>query len=164
MMLMGLGEGGSDSAYRHAQAQDARAEAEGEESEHGDPRLRSCNALMKYHVEASDGGIGHVQGLLLDDDTWAIRYLVVDTSNWWLGHQVLIAPRWIQGINWLDATVSVTQTQQALKNAPPYNSAVPFSRDQEMALYEHHGRAGYWADEVNLSNPQFRAREKRPSL
>jgi sporulation protein YlmC with PRC-barrel domain len=164
MMLMGLGEGGSDSAYGHAQAQDARAEDEGEESGYGDPRLRSCNALMKYHVEASDGGIGHVQGLLLDDDTWAIRYLVVDTSNWWLGHQVLIAPRWIQGINWLDATVSVTQTQQAVKNAPPYNSAVPFSRDQEMALYEHHGRAGYWADEVNLSNPQFRAREKRPSL
>jgi len=164
MMLMGLGEGGSDSAYRHAQAQDARAEAEDEASEHGDPRLRSCNALMKYHVEASDGGMGHVQGLLLDDDTWAIRYLVVDTSNWWLGHQVLIAPRWIQAINWLDATVSVHLTQQAVKDAPLYNSAVPFSRDHEMALYEHHGRTGYWAEEVNFENPQFRARERRPGL
>jgi hypothetical protein len=39
-----------------------RAEAEGEETGQGDPRLRSCNALMKYHVEASDGGMGHVQG------------------------------------------------------------------------------------------------------
>ena len=51
---------------------------------------------MKYRIEASDGGIGHVQGLLLDEDTWAIRYLIVDTSNWWLGHQVLIAPQWIR--------------------------------------------------------------------
>src|ERR1017187_3826236 len=67
MMLMGLGDGGSDAAYRHAQAEDARAEAEGEVRQNGDPHLRSCNALMKYHVEASDGDMGHVQGLLLDD-------------------------------------------------------------------------------------------------
>jgi hypothetical protein len=164
MMLLGLADGGVDAAYRHAQAQDERAEAEGEETGQGDPRLRSCNALMKYHVEASDGGMGHVQGMLLDDDTWAIRYLIVDTSNWCLGHQVLIAPRWIQGINWLDATVSVKLTQQAVKDAPLYDPAVPFSRDLELALYEHHGRTGYWAEEVNFENPQFRASERRPSL
>lgn len=146
MMLMGLGDGGSDAAYRHAQAEDARAEAEGEERQNGDPHLRSCNALMKYHVEASDGDMGHVQGLLLDDDTWAIRYFIVDTSNWWLGHQVLIAPRWIQDISWPDATVSVNMTQQAVKDAPLYDSAVPLNRDQEMGLYEHHGRAGYWVE------------------
>jgi len=146
MMLMGLGDGGSDAAYRHAQAEDARAQAEGEERQNGDPHLRSCNALMKYHVEASDGDMGHVQGLLLDDDTWAIRYFIVDTSNWWLGHQVLIAPRWIQDISWPDATVSVNMTQQAVKDAPLYDSAVPLNRDQEMGLYEHHGRAGYWVE------------------
>src|ERR1035441_10402649 len=39
MMLMGLGDGGSDAAYRHAQAEDARAEAEGEERQNGDPHL-----------------------------------------------------------------------------------------------------------------------------
>ena len=163
MLLMGLG-GGSDAAYRHAREEDDRAEAEGEEAQNGEPHLRSCNALMKYHVEASDGGMGHVQGMLLDDDTWAIRYLIVDTSNWWLGHQVLIAPRWIQGINWLDATVSVTLTQQAVKDAPLYDPAVPFSRDLEMALYEYHGRTGYWAEEVSFESPQFRVRERRPNL
>jgi hypothetical protein len=164
MMLMGLGEGGPDAAYRHARAEEDRAEAESEEGQNGDLHLRSGNALMKYHIEASDGGMGHVQGLLLDDDTWAIRYLVVDTSNWWVGHQVLIAPQWIQEISWLDATVSVRLTQQAVKDAPPYDSALPFSRDQEMALYDHHGRAGYWAEEVKLGNPQYRTREKRHSL
>jgi hypothetical protein len=66
---------------------------EAAEHQNDDPHLRSGNAVMNYHIEASDGGIGHVQGLLLDEDTWAIRYIVVDTSNWWLGHQVLIAPR-----------------------------------------------------------------------
>jgi sporulation protein YlmC with PRC-barrel domain len=156
MLLMGLGEGGSDAAYRHAQAEDSRANTADEERRNADPHLRSCNALMTYHVEASDGGIGHVQGLLLDDDTWAIRYFVVDTSNWWLGHQVLVAPRWIHDISWADSTVSVNLTQQAVKDAPPYNSAVPLHRDQEMGLHRHHGRAGYWAEEVQFENPQYR--------
>jgi len=156
MLLMGLGEGGSDAAYRHAQAEDSRANTADEERRDADPHLRSGNSLMTYHVEASDGGIGHVQGLLLDDDTWAIRYFVVDTSNWWLGHQVLVAPRWIHDISWADSTVSVNLTQQAVKDAPPYNSAVPLNRDQEMGLHRHHGRAGYWAEEVQFENPQYR--------
>jgi hypothetical protein len=44
---------------------------------------------MKYPIRATDGDIGHVHALLADDETWAIRYLIVETSNWWLGHQVL---------------------------------------------------------------------------
>jgi sporulation protein YlmC with PRC-barrel domain len=162
MMLMGLGEGGSDAAYRHAQARDSQAQAD-EGAQNGDPHLRSCNALMNYHVAASDGAMGHVQGLLLDDDTWAIRYFVVDTSNWWLGHQVLVAPRWIHDISWADSTVSVNLTQQAVKDAPIYNSAAPLSRDQEMGLHQHHGRAGYWAEEVKFGNPQYRIPETQQS-
>jgi hypothetical protein len=147
MMLMGLGADGADAPYRHAHSEDARIQAESVGRENGNPHLRSCNALMNYHVEASDGAMGHVQGLLLDDDTWAIRYFIVDTSNWWVGHQVLVAPRWIQNISWPDATVAVSLTQQAVKDAPLYDSALPLSRDQEMGLYEHHGRAGYWTEE-----------------
>jgi sporulation protein YlmC with PRC-barrel domain len=124
-------------------------------NEDGDPHLRSCKETMNYHIEASNGGIGHVRGLLIEENTWAIRYMIVDTSNWWLGHQVLIAPQWIQDVRWPDNTVTVNMTQQAVKDAPPYDAAVPLSREQEMGLYRHHGRAGYWADEVQLENPQF---------
>ncbi len=156
-MLLGLGDGGSDAGYRHAHAEDTRADAEGDEGQQGDAHLRSCNELMRYHIEAIDGGLGHVQGLLLDEDSWAIRYLIVDTSNWWLGHQVLIAPQWIQEMSWPDATVSVNLTQQAVKDAPPYDSTAPLKRNQEVRLYKHHGRAGYWADEVELASPPHRA-------
>jgi len=156
-MPLGLGDGGSDAGRRHGQADAGRADANGDDGQQGDPHLRSCNALMSYHIEASDGGLGHVQGLLFDEDTWAIRYLIVDTSNWWLGHQVLIAPQWIQDVSWPDATVSVSLTQQAVKDAPPYDRTVPLNRNQEMHLYKHHGRAGYWADEVEHSSPPHRA-------
>ena len=34
------------------------------------------------HLQASDGEIGHVDDLLIDDDTWQAPYLLIDTSNW----------------------------------------------------------------------------------
>ncbi len=129
--------------------------AEAEQRQEGDPHLHSCKAVMEYHIEATDGGIGHVRDLLVDEDIWAIRYIVADTSNWWLGHQVLIAPQWIQSVRWPDHTVSVNLTQQAVKDAPHYDAAMPLSRDWEVDLHKHHGRPGYWAHEVNLEKPQF---------
>ena len=34
----------------------------------------------------------------------------MDTSNWWLGHQVLIAPQWIREVRWFDNMVAVDAT------------------------------------------------------
>jgi hypothetical protein len=84
--------------------------------------------------------------MLIDDETWAIRYLIVNTSNWWLGHQVLIAPQWIDDVSWFDSKVSVKMTRQAIKDAPAYQPATPLDRAQETGLHEHYGRAGYWTD------------------
>lgn len=109
-----------------------------------DPHLRSCNAVTGYHIHATDGDIGHVQGLLLDEQNWAIRYLVVDTSNWWLGRKVLIAPQWIDDISWADSKVSISLTRQAVQDAPVYNPAEPLSRNQEDSFFKHYGRPNYW--------------------
>jgi hypothetical protein len=109
-----------------------------------DCHLRSSTAVIGHHIEASDGEIGHVQDLLVDDHTWAIRYLTVDTSNWWGGQQVLVAPDWITGVSWSEAKVSVGLTRQAVKDAPPYDSAAQLDRQREQDLYEHYGRPGYW--------------------
>ncbi len=90
-----------------------------------------CNAIFKYHIHASDGDIGHVEGLLVDDETWAIRYLIVDTSNWWLGHQVLVAPQWIHDVSWSRSTVSLELPRKALKDAPPYDASLPLDRGRK---------------------------------
>ena len=112
--------------------------------EHDDPHLRSCKAVMGYHIHATDGDIGHVQGLLVDEETWAIRYLVVDTSNWWTGHKVLIVPQWVHDISWPDARVSVNLTRQAVQDAPVYDPSVPLERQLEDDYFRHYGRANYW--------------------
>ena len=96
-MLTGLGYSAVAAQYRQEEASRlctgaAAATEPGQKEGH---HLRSCNEVMKYHIHATDGYIGHVQGLIIDDESWAIRYLVVQTSNWWLGHQVVIEPQHI---------------------------------------------------------------------
>jgi hypothetical protein len=113
-----------------------------------DYHLRSCRAVIGYHLHATDGDIGHVEDLLVDDETWAIRYLIADTSSWWGGHHVLVPPQWIEAVSWSDARVSVDLTRHAIKNAPSYDSAARFDREQERAMYDHYGRPGYWTTEA----------------
>ena len=113
-----------------------------------DPHLRSSNAVTGYHIHANDGEIGHVSGFLADEETWAIRYLVVNTSNWWVGQKVLVAPPWIKGVHWSEQTVSVDLSRESIKNAPPFDSSNAWGRDEELGLYNHYGRRGYWADKA----------------
>ena len=46
-----------------------------------DPHLRSTDNVRGYEIQAIDGEIGHVEDFVIDDETWAIRYLVVATRN-----------------------------------------------------------------------------------
>jgi uncharacterized protein YrrD len=101
-----------------------RARADAAQHAHDDPHLRSYKALLDYHIAASDGDIGHVQGLLVDEASWAIKYLIVNTNNWWLGHQMLIAPQLIKAVSWSDASVTLDMTRQAVKDAPLYDASI----------------------------------------
>lgn len=111
-----------------------------------DPHLRSCREVVGYRLHASDGEIGHVDSLLVDEETWGVRYLVVNTSHWWQGHKVLIAPAWITDVRWLDESVTVGLSREAIQGAPVFDSTAELNRKRESALYEHHGRPGYWTD------------------
>jgi hypothetical protein len=109
-----------------------------------DMHLRSCNAVMGYHVHARDGDIGHVQGFLVDDYLWAVRYLIVNTSDWWIGHQVVVSPEWIQDVSWSESRVTIDLDRQAIQDAPAYDEGALIDRDAELRIYNHYGRNGYW--------------------
>ena len=70
------------------------------QSEKGwNPHLRSTQEVSGYHIQAVDGKIGHVEDFIIDDwTTWAIRYLIVNTQNWWPGKKVLVSPKWIERV------------------------------------------------------------------
>jgi hypothetical protein len=110
-----------------------------------DPHLRSCAAVSGYHMQATDGEIGHVSGFLVDEDSWAIRYLVVNTSNWWMGHEVLVAPPWITSVNWSEKSVVLDLSRAAIQASPVYDPKALLDRDWERNLHQHYGRTGYWS-------------------
>jgi hypothetical protein len=108
----------------------------------GEAHLRSCNAVKGYHINATDGDIGHVLGFLVDDSTWSIRYMIVDTSNWWIGHQVLISPDWISDVSWANTEVAVSLNRHAIRESPAYNGEGLLDPAAESILYDHYMRHG----------------------
>ena len=65
-----------------------------------DIHLRSSRTAGTDNIQAADGELGHVADFVIDDRTWAIRYIIIDTRNWWPGKKVLISPKWIERVSW----------------------------------------------------------------
>lgn len=108
-------------------------------------RLRSSDAVAGYDIQAADDSIGHVKDFIFDDESWAVRYLVVDTRNWWPGgKKVLLATKWIERIDWVSQTVHTTLTREQVKNSPEYDESAAMSRDYEKKLHAAYDREGYW--------------------
>lgn len=115
------------------------------EADSKDVHLRSTDKVSNYDIQASDDSIGHVEDFLFDDESWAIRYLVVDTRNWWPGgKRVLVATRWIDRIDWDERKVFTTLIRDAVKASPEYNESAMVDRDYEVRLHDAQGRPGYW--------------------
>jgi PRC-barrel domain len=112
-----------------------------------DPHLRSTCGVSGYHVQATDAEIGHVEDFIIDDEIWAIRYLIVDTKNWWPGKRVLVSPQWIESVSWDKSKVFVHLSQDAIKRSPVYTEDTLPTRDYEAGLYRHYDRQAYWSDE-----------------
>ena len=84
---------------------------------HEDVHLRSSRQVKGYHIYASDGDIGHVADFILDDQTWQISYLLVDTHHWIGGRKVLVEVRHISEVQWNTSKVVVDLTVDAIKNS-----------------------------------------------
>jgi len=118
-------------------------ERRAEREEAGDLHLRSATYVTGYHIEAADGEIGHVEDFIVDDETWEIRYMVVDTRNWLPGKKVLIAPRWIERVSWDDSKVYVNLSREAIESGPEYHPDA-LNREYEEKLHNHYDRPKYW--------------------
>lgn len=113
-----------------------------------DAHLRSTKDVCGHHVQATDGEIGHVEDFIVDDQTWAIRYLIVDTRNWWPGKRVLVSPKWMEHVSWEEEKVHVDLARDAIRNSPEYTEEALLTREYETGLHEHYDRPGYWSGDA----------------
>ena len=105
-----------------------------------DPHLRSTHVITYYRIHATDGDIGHVNDFIVNDQTWSIGYLVVDTRNWLPGRRVLVSPQWIKSVSWEEAKVFVDLSRETVRESPVFDPATPISTDYEGWLFDYYGR------------------------
>lgn len=110
----------------------------------GDPHLRNSSEVEGYSIKATDAKIGHVEEFVIEDETYRVRYLVIDTKDFLPGKKVLVAPEWIESVVWESSDVVVNLTEEQIKNAPEYNHNNPLTKEYEEKLYNHYGHKKYW--------------------
>jgi hypothetical protein len=108
--------------------------------------LRSVNDLKGFEIVATDGEIGRVEEFIVEDNSWLIRYLAIDTRYWLPGRTVLVSPQWIAAIDWAQAKVHVNLSRHGVKQSLEYDSSKLISRKYETQLYRHYSQPGYWAN------------------
>jgi len=82
-----------------------------------DIHLRSAEAVVGYAIAATDGMIGHVKDFMMDEKSWEIRQLVVETGHWFAGKKVLVATGEVESISYEEFKIAVLLTQDAIRQA-----------------------------------------------
>lgn len=85
--------------------------------------LHKTSRMRGYHIEATDGSIGHVDNFLVDESSWAVRYLVVDTTNWIGGRWVLVSSSAIRSVDSVEQKIHVALSRDEIKNSPSVEEA-----------------------------------------
>ncbi len=100
--------------------------------------------LKGLAIRATDGDLGKIEELYFDDETWGVRYFVVETGNWLSGRKVLVSPISIINVNYRDNVVDVAMTQKQVRNAPTIDLHRPVSRQHEAEYMVYYGYPYYW--------------------
>jgi len=79
-----------------------------------DRHLQSARDITGYRIQATDELIGSVNGFTVDDRSWMISDLVVETGHWYSGKELNIPTRHVQRISHDESKVYVSLTKADL--------------------------------------------------
>jgi hypothetical protein len=105
----------------------------------GEPSpLQSAKLLRGRHLAALDGGIGHVDDAFVDEASWRLTYLLVDTSNWIGGRHVLVPTAVVSALGVAGPDLLVDRTIDRIRDAPEYDADRPVDAAMEQTLARHY--------------------------
>lgn len=105
--------------------------------------LTTAKSLRNCEIRARDGSIGKLKDFLVEDEHWAVRYLVIDVGSWLNGRQVLVSPTAVAGLV-PGGEIAVDLTKEQIRSSPPIDTDQPVSRQHETDLHGYYGWAPYW--------------------
>jgi len=106
--------------------------------------VTNSTSLKGFDIRAIDGDLGFVNDFYFDDETWAIRYLTVETGGWLGGRQVLISPISVVQLDWQARRLEVSLTKDQVQNSPDIDTHLPVSRQHEASYLSYYGYPNYW--------------------
>jgi sporulation protein YlmC with PRC-barrel domain len=80
--------------------------------------LHSSASVIGCCIEARDGAVGRVADLVVDDETWEITDVLVDSRQWLPGRMLLISPEVIERIDWPRRIVHLRLARSHILRAP----------------------------------------------
>jgi len=86
--------------------------------------LRRAKDMLGYSIVATDGEVGSVSDLVIDDARCKLRYVVIDTVDGQSGRRVLLAPSWISSVQPEQRTVMVSLDKRRVQGFPPYEPSL----------------------------------------
>ncbi|MEO5645667.1 MAG: PRC-barrel domain-containing protein [Bacteroidia bacterium] len=113
-------------------------EMNAKEHANDNPHLRSTHEVKGYNIHATDGDIGEVEDFIIDDATWKVHFLVVDTGHWFSGKKVLISPDRIKEIDWETGAVIIDTTVSHVKISPEYDPKQELTESYTGILHDHY--------------------------
>src|SRR3954469_10051328 len=80
--------------------------------------MNKASQLLGKTMAALDGESGSVNDIYFDDQTWNVRYLVVDTGKWAAGQKAPVAPEAIVKPWHHEAVIRVNLTMEQVRSLP----------------------------------------------
>lgn len=108
-------------------------------SENNNQHLRSTKEVTGYNIHATDGEIGKVVDYIVDDTSWKIKFLVVETGSWLDSRKILLSTQWIKEVNWDNSVVVVNIKTSEVKSSPEFDSSEAVNEAYERNLYDYYG-------------------------
>lgn len=107
--------------------------------------LHNTSTISGSAVSAVDGSIGHVEDTLFHDETWNVRYFVIDTGPWILGRRLLCSAGYAERFDDRDGRLRIDLTRDQVEASPELEADLPVSELKRREFTKYKKGPVYWS-------------------
>ena len=110
--------------------------------------FHTLHELTDARVVATDGKIGRVCNVFFDDQSWKVRYFVVDLRGWRARRYVVLPVSLVEAPDWEKKILRARASKEQVRQCPDLDSVRPVARQQEIALRKYYHWPRQWEQVV----------------
>lgn len=92
------------------------------------PSLQSLKQLIGFGLDDAEGNVGHIEDLIVDDDSWHCRHLVVNGEIRLGGRRTLVPTEWLGAVQLQEHRVEAPVPRARIENEPEFHPEAPVYR------------------------------------